>query len=75
MTVEKKPRYTESQKNASLKYAKQKLKRVPLDIRIAKYEEIKETAESVNESVNGFIKKAIDNRIEAIRSGQERAED
>ncbi len=56
-------------------YKAKNLKRIPLEVPLSKYDEIKETARSVNESVNGFIKKAIDSRIEAIRSGQERAED
>lgn len=44
-------------------YAKKKLKRIPLDVTKEKYQEIKSAAQSVNESVNGYIKKAIDNRM------------
>ncbi len=46
-----------------MEYAKKKLKRIPLDVTKEKYQEIKIAAERVNESVNGYIKKAIDNRI------------
>ena len=44
-------------------YHKQKYKRVPLDISNSKYEEIKQAADSSGESVNGYIKKAIDERL------------
>ena len=55
-TKEEKARY-------DIEYAKAKLKRIPLDVPKEKYEQIKAAAESVNESVNGYIKKAIDERI------------
>ena len=45
-------------------YAKEKLKRIPLDVQKEKYEEIKAAAEKANESVNGYIKKAINERME-----------
>ena len=45
-------------------YAKEKLKRIPLDVQKEKYEEIKAAAEKANESVNGYIKKAIDDRMQ-----------
>lgn len=44
-------------------YHKQKYKRVPLDITLSKFEEIKQAADSSGESVNGYIKKAIDERL------------
>ena len=62
---EKKSRYSEAQKKASLKYAKENLKRVPLDMKKEKYEEIKAAADAVGESVNGYIKKAVDLRMES----------
>lgn len=40
------------------------MKRIPLDVQKDKYEEIKAHAERQNESVNGFIKRAIDETIE-----------
>lgn len=55
---------TESQKQARYNYAKKSLKRIPLDVQKEKYEEIKAAAEAVGESINGYIKKAIDERME-----------
>lgn len=48
----------------NLNYAKAKLKRIPLDVQKEKYEEIKAAADAVGETVNGYIKKAIDERME-----------
>ena len=53
-----------SQKKYDLQYAKDKLKRIPLDVKKEKYEEIKAAAEAAGEPINGYIKKAIDQRIE-----------
>lgn len=53
------PKYNES----SYKYRKENIKRVPLDITKEKYEEIKSAATASGESVNGYIKKAIDTRL------------
>ena len=47
-----------------LEYAKNKLKRIPLDVQKEKYEEIKAAATAAGESVNGYIKKAVDERME-----------
>lgn len=47
-----------------MSYAKAKLKRIPLDVQKEKYEEIKMAAVRSGESVNGYIKKAIDERME-----------
>ena len=56
-----------------IEYAKNNLKRVPLDLKIDKYNRIKAHAEQRGESVNGFIKRAIDETIErddyAVLSG------
>ena len=46
-------------KQYDIEYAKTHLKRVPLDLRLDKYDEIKAHAESKAETVNGFIKRAI----------------
>ncbi len=45
-------------------YAKEKLKRIPLDVTKEKYDQIKEYADSHSETVNGFIKRAIDEAME-----------
>lgn len=48
----------------SIEYAKKNLKRIPLDVQKEKYEEIKAAADAAGEKVNGYIKKAIDERME-----------
>ena len=55
---------TETQKKANLKYREKSIKRIPLDVQKEKYEEIKSSAERPGESVNGYIKKAIDERMD-----------
>ena len=55
---------TESQKKANTKYREKSIKRIPLDVQKEKYEEIKMAAEAAGESVNGYIKKAVDRRME-----------
>ena len=47
-----------------IEYAKNKIKRIPLDVQKEKYEEIKAAATAAGESVNGYIKKAVDERME-----------
>lgn len=54
----------ESKAKYDMRYAKQKLKRIPLDVQKEKYEEISAAAESKGETINGYIKKAIDERME-----------
>ena len=55
---------TEKQKQTRYEYAKKNLKRIPLDVQKDKYEEIKAASEKACESINGYIKKAIDERME-----------
>lgn len=57
-------KYTEAQKKASLRYAKDKLKRVPLDLKREDYESLSESAKAAGKSINGFIKEAIREKIE-----------
>lgn len=59
---------TESQKQARYNYAKKALKRIPLDVQKEKYDEIKAAATASNETINGYIKKAIEERMERDRS-------
>ena len=47
-----------------IEYARNKLKRIPLDVQKEKYEEIKAAATAAGESVNCYIKKAVDQRME-----------
>lgn len=53
----------EAKIKAQLKYAATKLKRVPLDMKIAEYDELKQAATNAGESVNGYIKNAIRQRM------------
>lgn len=55
--------YNEKKREYNIQYAKDKLKRIPLDVQQAKYDEIKSAAAQKGESVNGYIKKAIDMRL------------
>lgn len=57
---------TEAQKQARYKYAQKSLKRIPLDVQKEKYEEIKAAADAAGDSVNGYIKKAIDEKITKV---------
>ncbi len=56
---------TFDKKAYDLKYAKDKLKRIPLDVPKEKYDEIKAAADHAGESVNGYIKKAVDLRMDS----------
>ncbi len=55
--------YKENKRKYIKQYKKDNIKRIPLEVTKEKYEEIKDHASSHNESVNGFIKRAIDNTI------------
>lgn len=57
--------YNEKKKAYNQEYTKTHYKRIPLDVQLDKYEEIKAAAEACNEKVNEFIKKAIDYRLKA----------
>ena len=47
-----------------IQYAKDNYKRIPLDVRIEDYEKIKKASQKANESINGYIKKAVSDRID-----------
>ena len=55
---------TKASNEAQYRYNAAHIKRVPLDMRIEDYNRLKIAAEAQGESVNGYIKKAIDKRIE-----------
>ncbi len=59
---------TAQRKEYLYEYQKAKLKRVPLDVPKEKYEEIKVAANNAGESVNGYIKTAIDQRMQRDKS-------
>ena len=61
---------TPAQNRATYKYNKTHLKRVPLDMQLEEYEKLKEFVTARNESVNGFIKLAISERIERLNREQ-----
>ena len=54
---------TSAKRKYDIEYAKNKLKRIPLDVQKEKYE-IKAAATAAGESVNGYIKKAVDQRMD-----------
>ena len=49
---------------AQYRYNAAHIKRVPLDMQIRDYDRLKDAADKSGESVNGFIKKAINERLE-----------
>ena len=53
-------------KKATVKYAKENFKRIPLDVKKSSYDELQIEAENSGETVNGYIKKAI-----AMRMGRD----
>lgn len=55
---------SEAQKRAVMKYMKENLHRIPLDIRKEQYPIWKEAADRAGKSMNGFIKEAVNARIE-----------
>lgn len=55
---------SENQKQARYNYAKKSLKRIPLDVQKEEYEQIKAAADAAEESVNGYIKQAIRQRMQ-----------
>ena len=66
MPLSEKAKQNKKKYNAS--YIKENMKRIPLTVQNSQYEEIKSAAESVDESINGFIKKAINTRIESLKN-------
>lgn len=52
--------YLENKKAYTVKYKKEKMKRIPLDVQKEKYDEIKAYCDAHNMPVNTFIKSAID---------------
>lgn len=56
---------SEAQKKATIKYAKQNLKRIPFDVQKEYYDTVlKPYADSIGMTINGFIKQAISEKIE-----------
>lgn len=57
--------YSEKKKAYNIRYQREKMRRIPLDVQLPEYELIKQAAINNGESVNGYIKKAIFSRIES----------
>ncbi len=55
---------SEERKNYLYNYQKEKLKRVPLDMKKSAYEQLLKTATAAGMSVNGYIKQAIAEKME-----------
>lgn len=60
--------WRENKKAYSAQYHKERIKRVPLDLQRDKYDEVKSHATKQNETVNGFIKRAIDETMKRDNS-------
>lgn len=57
----------ENKKKYTMEYKRKNMKRIPLDVQKNDYEEIKQAAEAVGETVNGFIKTAINERLARMK--------
>lgn len=55
--------YSKAKRDYNVQYIKDNIKRVPLDVQKDQYERIKSAADIAGESVNGYIKKAIEERM------------
>jgi hypothetical protein len=64
---------SEKKTQYNIEYAKKNLKRVPLDLQLDKYEQVRTHASGRGETLNGFIKRAIDETIERDGSGDNAA--
>ena len=64
--MEKRSEESKARKRAyTTKYKAAHYKRVPLDVTFDKYDEIKAAADLQNESINGYIKEAINRRLDS----------
>lgn len=60
--------YNEASYKAANRYKEKNIKRVPLDMQIAEYEELKAAADANGEKVNAYIKAAIRQRMDRERT-------
>lgn len=56
---------SERKRKYDAEYVKEHLKRISLNLQKRKYEELKDAADHAGETVTGYIKKAIDMRIDS----------
>lgn len=75
MENEKKSRYSEAQKKATIKYMKTHYKRIPLDVPIEFYDALKKHADAAGESVNRYIKRAIIERSDRDDKNRDTGDD
>lgn len=61
--------YNEAANKAAQKYKKDNIKRVPLDMQITEYDEVKAAADRAGEKVNQYIKEAIRQRMSREGAG------
>lgn len=54
---------SEAQIKATARYKAKAYKRIPLDVRIEEYEELKKYTDKTGESINGFIRRIIRENI------------
>ena len=71
------PEYSEKKKAYNIRYQKEKMKRIPLDVPLEPnktneltYDMIKTAAEKAGLSVNGFIKQAILEKIASLNTNK-----
>lgn len=57
--------YDKNKRQYNDQYRKDHFKRIPLDVQKEKYDQIKTAADNAGESVNGYIKKAVDMRMDS----------
>lgn len=62
--------YNEANKAASIRYKAAKIKRVPLDMQRTQYDALQAHAHANGETVNGYIKRAIQERMERDKATQ-----
>lgn len=60
--------YSKGSYESSKKYKEKNIKRVPLDMQIELFEALKQAAEVQGETVNGFIKIAIKERMDKVNA-------
>ena len=57
------PEYSEKKREYNIKYQKEKMKRIPLDVQLPDYERIKSACDFLDLPVNTFIKECIFSRL------------
>ena len=62
---------TEAQNRATTKYKKNNYKRVPLEVKLQEYDQIKAAAAAAGETVSGYIKAAVNTRMQADQADRQ----